>query len=86
MKEIDYLYCMKGKLHRTVERWTVTYITSDELSNGRKRVKIAEIPLHESDISKVSQTYVNDEFETIHIWDDKNVEFEIIEEFAKLSR
>lgn len=77
---------MKGKLHRIVEGWTVTYITSDELLNNKKRVKIAEVPLHESDISKVSQTYVNDEFETIHIWDDKNVEFEIIEGFAKLSK
>jgi hypothetical protein len=73
---------MKGKLHRTDGNWTVTYITSSAVENGRW-VSIAELPLHPSNLSAVSTTYVNDEYETVYIYDGKNIEFEIVEKYAK---
>ena len=75
---------MKGKLHKTKEGWTVTYITSDPLPDGGRWVRIAELPVLVEDVSRISQTYINDEYETVYICDGKNVDFEIVEGFAIL--
>lgn len=75
---------MKGKLHHTKEGWTVTYITSDPLPDGRRWVRIGEVPVHIDAISRISQTYVNDEYEVVYICDGKNIEFEVVEGFAIL--
>ena len=74
---------MKGKLHKTKNGWTVTYITSDPVESGRW-VRIAELPLHEEDLSAVAQTYIDDEYNIEHIYNGRNVEFEILNNQAKL--
>jgi len=74
---------MRGKLHRRNNVWMVTYITSNLVENG-KRVGIAELPLHPSSLSAVSGTYVSDEYDIVHIYDGRNIEFEMVEECAKL--
>ena len=73
---------MRGKLHRRNDTWTVTYITSNLVENG-KRVDIAELPLHPSSLSAVSGTYVSDEYDIVHIYDGRNIEFEIRDNCAK---
>lgn len=74
---------MRGKLHKTSSNWTVTYITSSAVENGRW-VSIAELPLHPNSLSAVSGTYVSDEYDIVHIYDGRNIEFEIVEGCAKL--
>ena len=77
---------MKGKLHYRDGKWTITYITSDPKGSGRW-VRIAELPLHPDDVDSVSgQYYIDDEHQSIHIYDGRNVEFEIQNDYAKLKQ
>jgi len=75
---------MKGKLHHTKEGWTVTYITSDPLPNGKRWVRIDELLIHPSSFGSVMQMYVDDVYSIVYTRDGENVDFEIVEGFAKL--
>lgn len=75
---------MQGKLHHTEQGWSVTYITSRPHEQYGRQVYIAEAAVHSDCISALEQTYVSDEYETVYIYNGRNVEFQLVGGFAKL--